>query len=249
MRLMFCSISAVFPVFHCLKTRVPRCSPSSETGNWDPLRLKRLAIIVGWFILACCWSGTGSAYTLSYSGWFAKDDDRAEIGFMLSERGFVSLYTLSFGGGINGSGDTIVTGGFAPIVSLFEADGAQALIGLVASGGGTCIGDTDAQTGFCWDVSLAAQLAAGSYLVVLTQDDNFPLGPFLSDGFLRDGQGDFTGPVFVGVPGQFILATGAQRRSHWALDINLPGMAIPEPKTLGIVVLGIVLLRGRRRPC
>ncbi len=247
MRVSFRSLPAVF---HCLEVRVPRCSPSSETGNnWYSLRFKRRAIMLVLSILGFCWSGTSSAYTLSYTGWFAKDDERAEIGFMLSVPSFVSLYTLSFGGGINASGNNIANGGFAPIVSLFEADGSQALIGLAAAGGGTCIGHADALTGFCWDVSLAAPLAAGSYLAVLTQDDNFPRGPFFSDGFLRDGQGDFTGPNFVGAPGQFILATGAQRRSHWALDINLPGMAIPEPNTLGIVILGIILLRGKRRTC
>ena len=41
-------------------------------------------------------------------------------------------------------------------------------------------------------MEFSAVLSPGDNLAVLTQDDNTPFGPFFSDGFQRDGQGDFT---------------------------------------------------------
>jgi hypothetical protein len=217
----------------------------ATTGSFPSCR--RIARQIAALVLFTCagWSGIASAYTLSNTGSFSTDDQRAEIDFTVVAPGTVTLRTWSFGGGINGAGTSIPNGGFAPIVSLFEAGGTQDLIGLAAAGSGNCTGNTDALTGFCWDVTLTANLVAGNYLAVLTQDDNSPRGPGFTDGFLRDGQGDFTSPAFLGVPGQFVLVTGAQRDSYWALDIDLPATSVPAPGTLGLTALGLTLL-GRR---
>lgn len=203
---------------------------------------------VGALLLISCgvgWSGTALPYTFSATGRFSTDDQRAEIGFTVAAPSAVTLHTWSFGGGINGAGIGVPNGGFAPVVSLFETFGSLDLIGLAEAGVATCRGNTDTLTSFCWDVSLTVNLVAGSYLAVLTQDDNLPFGPSFADGFIRDGQGDFTGPAFLGGPGQFILLTRDQRTGDWALDIDLPGSSVPAPGTLGLFALGLILLHRR----
>lgn len=188
---------------------------------------------------AClCWAVTVHATLLSYTGTLHQDDQKELISFTNPIAGLVSLRTLSFGGGANAAGDTIAAGGFAPLVSLF--DSTDMLIGLAQAGIASCGGTSDPATGFCWDVLLDMTLPAGDYLAVLTQDDNSPFGPFLSDGFLHDGEGNFTGG--------FVLLSGDQRDGHWALDISLPGSSpIPEPGTLALLGGGLLALARLRR--
>lgn len=185
-----------------------------------------------------CWIGAAHATMLSYTGTFQQDDEKELFSFTNPGSGVVSLRTWSFGGGTNAAGDSIATGGFAPVVSLF--DSTDMLIGLAQAGVATCGGNSDPATGFCWDVLLDMTLPAGDYLAVLTQDDNSPFGPFLSDGFLHDGEGDFTGG--------FVLLSGDQRDGHWALDISLPGSSpVPEPGTLALLGGGLLALARLRR--
>ena len=107
----------------------------------------------------------------------------------------------------------------------------------------------DPVVGFCWDGYVSVSSDAGFFLLALTQDDNLPVGPLLSDGFSRTGQGNFTGPEFTGQPGSFLLITGDQRTANWALEIEADGaVAVPEPGTLQSLAAGIVLvLIGHRR--
>jgi hypothetical protein len=192
-----------------------------------------------------CWGAVSHAATLSYTGTFTQDDQKELISFSTLSAGGVNLRTWGFGGGTNAAGDSISAGGFAPIVSVF--DSSDMLIGLAQAGVATCGGNSDPATGFCWDVLLDLILPAGNYLAVLTQDDNSPFGPFLSDGFLHDGEGDFTGPYYLGTSGSFVLVTGDQRDGHWAVDIRLPGNPIPEPGTLALLAGGLAALARIRR--
>ena len=181
------------------------------------------------------------AATQSLTGSFTQDDERASIAFNVAMDGDVVLQTWSFGGGINAAGASIAAGGFAPVLSIFTAGGD--LIGLAQAGVADCGAcNTDAATGFRWDVSWSATLGAGSYLAVLTQDDNTPFGPALGDGFSRDGQGNFTGPTFLGADGAFILVDASQRDGHWALDVTTP---VPEPATWAMLLAGVGLLALR----
>lgn len=192
------------------------------------------AIFRSLFLVCGLSLGATHAIAQSYTGVFSQDDEQAAIVFNVAMAGNVTLQTWSFGGGINAAGDTIAAGGFAPVVSLFDA--AEELIGIARTG---VAGNPDPVTGFRWDVAWAGVLNAGNYRAVLTQDGNSPFGPFLSDGFQQDGQGNYTDPAILGAAGSFILVDGSQRTGHWALDVATP---VPEPETWGMLLVGLGIL-------
>jgi hypothetical protein len=171
----------------------------------------------------------GSAAPVSFNGSFSEDDDMVAFAVRLNAAGTLTAQTDSF-----------ANGGFAPVLSLFEATGLQQLLALTYGGiGAGCPGlPADAATGFCWDASLSVPLVAGDYLLVLTQDDNLPFGPTFADGFLRAGTGNFTGPTFLGTPGSFTLVSGHQRTPEWSLTIDgaddVARTDVPEPGTFAL---------------
>jgi len=184
------------------------------------------------FVLAASLVTAAShAASISYTGNFVQDDDLVTFGFDLASATTVTLRTWSFAGGTDAGGSAIPAGGFAPVLSLFDAGGSQDLLAVDRDGGSGPCGPraVDPSSGFCWDAYLNLDLAAGSYLLVLTEDDNTPNGPTFADGFFQSGQGNFTAAEFGGPPGaQFILVDGSQRTSSWAVD--LIGVAIPTPE-------------------
>lgn len=181
----------------------------------------------------------------SFTGNFVQDDDKPSFKFTLNSPGVVTIRTYGFAGGTNSAGTVIPAGGFDPTIQFFDSTGL--LVGLSLDG--TCgqVG-TDPVSGACWDSYYSQPLPAGTYTVYLTEYDNQANGPFLSDGFHQDGQGNFTGPEFTGAPGSFILVDTSQRTSAWALDIvgvdqaNEPGLAgIPALGTAGLLMLAVLL--------
>lgn len=157
-----------------------------------------------------------SAGSFSFSGSFARDDNAQQVTFTLASAGTVTVRSLGFAGGLSAGGSLVPAGGFDTVVQVFDATGL--LVAL--SDDGTCLQTgVDPATGFCLDAFWSDPLAAGTYTLYLTQKDNQASGPSVAEGFLRAGQGSFTGPAFLGTAGSSILVNGAQRTSAWALDL------------------------------
>lgn len=201
--------------------------------------------------------GTAQATTqdFSFTGTFHQDDDVQLFYFTVNDPSTVVLRTWSYAGGTNANGDTIARGGFDPILALFDSSGNY----IDSNDDGGC-GNVaaDAVTQQCWDTYFSDSLAAGDYTVSVMEYDNFAIGPNLSNGFSRDGLGNFTATPVCDV---FCDVSGDTRDDHWAFDIlgadqattpspPPPVMSVPEPGSLGMLVFGLLmtgwLIRRRR---
>jgi hypothetical protein len=198
----------------CLKLREATMSPLRKLYTPAQRLLMVIALVT--------WGGSlvspVAADDFSFTGSFAADNDVQLFNFVVGAPSNVTLLTYSYAGGTNSAGALIPSGGFDPILALFDSSGL--LINQNDDGGSANV-PADPVTGAFFDTFLAAALAAGNYTVAVMQYNNFANGPTLADGFVRDGAGNafFTGPAYGCSNGQFCDVTGANRTNAWAFDI------------------------------
>ena len=198
-------------------------------------------------------SSLASADTFNFNGSFTQDDNQASFLMILNSPQVVTIETTSY-----------ASGGFAPVLSIFGdpsfGPGDPGLLGT-NSGGSPCgVRSTNATTGLCLDALLGfdsvlstdplGTLAAGSYLVVLTEQDNTPNGPDLNSGFALDGQGNFT--AIPGVNnGPFVDPSNPNNTDtgNFALQFqNVDSVtAVPEPSTFLLFLTGVGVCAAIRR--
>ena len=114
-------------------------------------------------------------------------NDVLQFNFTVTAELEITLRTYSYAGGTNAAGQTITSGGFDPILALFNAAGL--LIDQDDDGGSNV--PADPTTGSHYDTFLQALLPAGTYTVAVSAFSNFANGPTLADGF--EGGGGLNG--------------------------------------------------------
>ena len=194
-------------------------------------------------------TAVANAVAVSNKGQFAIDNDKAvfSLDVLSTAGGTISARTLSYSGGVNAQNETVASGGFAPVLTLFDnSTGIEVFRDVGASH--AC---SVASASFCWDADLHVTVTtAGNYALVLTQDDNLPLGA-LADGFSHDNEPNYTGAYLNAPNGTFIQIDGTQRTGLWALDVEVVNAvsAVPEPSSLAMyaAALGLSLLTRRRK--
>ena len=125
--------------------------------------------------------------TFSFTGTLTTANDVLRFDFTITAESQITLRTYSYAGGTNGDGLVVPSGGFDPILALFNAAGE--LIGQNDDGGQNV--PADPNTGSHYDTFFQALLPAGNYTVTVMAYSNFANGPNLSDGF--EGGGSFNG--------------------------------------------------------
>jgi hypothetical protein len=202
---------------------------------------KATLVFLLWGSLGVSQAGASST---TFTGALTGDDQVQSFPFLVTQNSQVLISTDSYGGGTM-NGITTPAGGFVPVISLFTSNGKE-----IASDGGdeTCSGamKADPSTHVCDDASIATTLAAGSYTIALTEFFNVPVGPNLSNGFLEQGQGNFTAQT-CSTKGAFYetdIAPCVQRTANFALT----AATVPEPATLflALPVLALAVMRRKR---
>lgn len=183
------------------------------------------------------------AADFSFNGTFTQDDNVQLFNFTVGATSDVTLRTWSYAGGVDAAGQNVPEGGFDPILAVF--DGTGALINQNDDGGSNV--PADSITGAHFDTFLhIGTLTPGNYTASVMEYDNFAVGPNLSDGFTRQGQGNFTSTFGFG-PGPFWDVTGHERTANWEFDILGVNSATPEPTSLSLLGVASLALLARRR--
>ena len=157
--------------------------------------------------------------------------------------------SYGYAGGTTSTGTVVPRGGFDTILTLFSASGV--FIDDNDDGAGAAV---DPTTGQAADARITANLAAGSYILAVTEYDNFSIGN-LSDGFAETGNHNFTAdPNFAtggACPGGMFRdisgTAGRCRTGNWALDfVNVTSVtSVPEPGTTALFGRRLVGIRTR----
>ena len=182
--------------------------------------------------------------TFSASGTFEADDDVALIEFdVLDVPAYVTARTYSYAGGTLSDGTEVPAGGFDPILSLFEA-ASGALVAVNNDGDGVAV---DPETGGAFDAlwERNVPVGPGSYVLAVTQYDNFNVTGSLADGFDEEGDPNFTS-IFDCEAGQFCDFTGADRTGEYGLDVTVAPVPVPAAAWLLLAAVGGLGLLRRR---
>ena len=173
------------------------------------------------------------------SGTFAADDDVQSTVFTVLQTDTFAFYTTSYAGGTNTDGTTTGSGGFDPILTLFDGAG-----NTLAYNDDDMTGfvNTDPNTGLAADSYLTQTLTPGTYRLAVSEYDNFALTDFAdySEAGNPTFTSQFSNPLNP-LPGPFIDPTGAQRTSAFTYDIMATGAANPVPEASSGLTLSVLL--------
>ncbi len=214
----------------------------------------KLTWILGALLLSALAANQAQAASMTFTGTLGNDS--SVFTQLLSLSGSVIISSDSYGGGTNLNGTTAAAGGFVPNITLFSAstgnvvafDGGDGLAGGCRGGA-----KMDSATHLCDDAYIMTTLAAGNYILDVSEfpnvaNGNYNTNPQFFFSSALGGDPSATGDDLCGNPGGMFLqsdvAPCVQRNANFSVNIG----SVPEPATfwLAIPVLALGLLRRKR---
>jgi len=216
-------------------------------------RLARLSVSLAITVGLC------SASTIfSFSGAFTFDSDVRYFTVTAATLS-IGVRTYSYGGGVNGVGQNILEGGFAPSIALYDSTGvfiAADTLGGTFVGPGCSNGTTPySVTKECLDIKTVFAIpplqATGVYFVALSQQGNDAPQTTLIDQFPFPADTDFFPPAKFPDPVFFNL-NGTVLGPSWAVDFTVGDAdtvvpEVPEPASCVLTLIGLLGLAARKR--
>jgi hypothetical protein len=188
---------------------------------------------------------------ITRSGVFLTDDAHGNVTFNLASDQTLYFYTTSYAGGPNADGTAAASGGFDPIVSLFNSTGTYVAFNDEDT---TNYNRPKNGTGSSLDAYLAQNLTAGNYTLIVTQFYNFATsGSNINDPFSEDGNSNFTSIYSPSGTGMFYDLKGNQNTGTYTVNVSAAPPAVPEASTtlsLGLMLalgIGSLIVTARRR--
>jgi hypothetical protein len=236
--------------------------PSGQRASGLVKCTKTLPGVVCLLAAAAC---SLSANSLSFTGTLDSPESVFEDTFILTAADTVTFQTWGFGGGTNAAGLPIPSGGFDPLIALFN--GPPAVAAMFVDGSGNPLVDADnlfnppwsfvgncppagtvaiGTNRDCGDDSMKLVLSAGTYTVLLS-DANYVPNSVYDNGLLSEGFTDLTGGVFqtCDTDGSCITPNG-----NYAVDIVSAHSDLtnaPEPLALSLLGAGLAALAGLKQ--
>ncbi len=189
--------------------------------------------------LASAFSSVEAAPVAVFTGNLTTDDDVFTATVQIDTAGTYRFQSWSYAGGTMADGTVIAAGGFDVILSVFDAAGQL----LKQDDDG--VDRLDPANGLHFDAGFNLLLDPGSYTLAVTQYDNFAFGPNLSDGFMKQGEGNFTPNLDPNRPCSassfcdFSHSDARVRTSFFAVDVEHVA-PVPLPPAVGLLTMGVV---------
>jgi hypothetical protein len=213
---------------------------------------KRVIVFV--FMLALVLSVPVFAADFDFSGNFVKDNDVVSLYFTVGASSNITVFSSSwlYGDPPAGSGP----GGFDMMLGIWTSSGSLVNFQDDGHNVGSTLSNGISYDHGTWDSYYNVNLTPGNYIATVTQYNNFNLSGDLSDGFIYDGNPNFTyDNSFGGATQPFfngVWDSSDPRTSYWQFHLlgvesaSGPG-EVPEPATMLLLGLGLMGVAGIRR--
>jgi len=196
-----------------------------------------------------------SAYAIpadfDFSGAFSADNDIVLLDFSVGVDSNITIFSSSWGDDL-GTGDGYVAdAGFDPILAIWDSFGNQVAEQDDGSIEGTTASNGTDYTHGVWDSFFDVFLVAGDYTASIAQYDNFSVSTSLADGFINDGNANFT--TAFGAESLFngVWSGDDSRTGDWAFHIlNVEAASqttVPEPSIIALFAAGLFGIGFARR--